>query len=253
MNLDSKTVLITGASSGIGKAVAHRLAAEKCNLILTARRTELLEEFKSDLPAGARQPVIIKCDVSRKEEVAAAYRTIAEKAGKIDIAFLNAGVGRSVSIEKYNSDYAVETFGANLFGIVFWVEQLLPGFISRKEGMIAAVSSLADNRGFSGSGFYCASKAAVSVYLEGLRIELKPYNIKVATVKPGFVKTAMTDQNKFKMPFLMTAERAADIIVRGIKKEKRVIQFPLPMVALTRLVGLLPGSLYEWAASKTKI
>ena len=252
MDLRNKTVLITGASSGIGKAIARRMAAEKCNLILLSRRTQLLDELKSTLPEYTYPPVIVKCDVSSKKEVAAAYEQIKAKTGKIDIAFLNAGVGRSVNIEKYNSDNATETFGANFFGIIFWVEQLLPDFLNRKEGLIVGVSSLADNRGFPGSGFYCASKAAVSVYLEGLRVELNPYNIKVITVKPGFVKTPMTDQNKFKMPFLMSADRAAGIIVDGIKKGKRIIQFPLPMVVLTRLAGLLPGSLYEWIASKTR-
>ena len=125
--------------------------------------------------------------------------------------------------------------------------------MNNKNGIIVGVSSLADHRGFSGSGFYCASKSAASIYLEGLRVELKPYNIKVITVKPGFVKTPMTDQNKFKMPLLMPAEKAADIIIAGIEKEKRIIQFPLPMVLLTRLVGLIPGGLYEWLASKAKV
>ncbi|MCL6096997.1 MAG: SDR family NAD(P)-dependent oxidoreductase, partial [Bacteroidetes bacterium] len=145
------------------------------------------------------------------------------------------------------------TFGVNVLGIIYWIEQLLPEFLQRKNGTIVGVSSLADNRGYSCSGFYCASKAAVTNYLEGLCVELKPHGIKVVTVKPGFVKTPMTDQNKFKMPMLMSPEKAASKILTGIKKEKRVIQFPLPMVLLTRIVGLIPGRLYEWLAVKLKI
>jgi len=253
MNFNNKVVLITGASTGIGKALAQQLIKENCNLILLSRRSELIEEYLHQSPTTNHQPLIIKCDVGNKNEVAGAYKLIIEKFGKVDIAILNAGVGHTVTVENYNSRFAEETFGANVFGIVYWVEQLLPEFVKRKEGIIVGISSLADNRGYSGSGFYGASKAAASIYLEGLRVELKRYGIKVITVKPGFVKTPMTNQNKFKMPFLMMPDEAAHIIIDGIKKEKRVIQFPRQMVLLTRLVGLLPGSLYEWMAGKIKL
>ena len=253
MNLNNKVVLITGASTGIGKAIAVKFLETNCELVLVARHTELIKEYLNKSPITNNQSLIIKCDVTNKIEVANAYKQIIEKFGKVDVAILNAGVGHNVTVENYDSRFAEETFGANIFGIVYWVEQLLPGFVKRKEGIIAGISSLADNRGFSGSGFYCASKAAASIYLEGLRVELKHYGIKVITVKPGFVKTPMTDQNKFKMPFLMEPDKAAHIIIDGIKKEKRVIQFPLPMVLLTRFVGLLPGSLYEWVSGKLKL
>ncbi|NJD22078.1 MAG: SDR family NAD(P)-dependent oxidoreductase, partial [Melioribacter sp.] len=221
MNFNSKVVLITGASTGIGKALTLKLMSEDCKLVLLSRRTELIKEYlcQSQITnsqlcerIGASQSLIIKCDVSNKDEAASAYKQIIEKFGKVDVAILNAGVGHTVTVENYNSRFAEETFGANVFGIVYWVEQLLPEFVKRKEGMIVGISSLADNRGYSGSGFYGASKAAASIYLEGLRVELKRYGIKVITVKPGFVKTPMTDKNEFKMPLLMSADKAADII-----------------------------------------
>ncbi|TSA30374.1 MAG: SDR family NAD(P)-dependent oxidoreductase [Ignavibacteriales bacterium] len=252
MNFNNKVVLITGASTGIGKAIAQKLMNENCKLVLLSRRTELIEEYLNQAQLTNNKPLILKCDVSKKEEIVSAYKQIKEKFGKVDIAILNAGIGHHVTVENYNSQFAEETFGTNIFGIVYWVEQLLPEFVKRREGIIVGVSSLADNRGYSGSGFYCASKAAASIYLEGLRVELKPYGIKVITIKPGFVKTPMTDKNEFKMPLLMPAEKAAHIIIDGIKKEKRVIQFPWQMVLISRLVGLLPGSLYEWLAMKTK-
>ena len=262
MNFENKVVLITGASSGIGKAIAVKLLKSNCKLVLVARRTELIEEYLNQSPSTnhplrlvedeASQPLIIKCNVSNKDEVAEALKLIKEKFGRINIAILNAGVGYHVTVGNYKSIYAEETFGANLFGIIYWVEQLLPDFVKRKEGMIVGVSSLADNRGYSGSGFYSASKAAATTYLEGLRIELMQYNIKVITVRPGFVKTPMTDKNNFKMPLLMSADKAADIIIDGIKKEKRIIQFPWRMVLLTRLIGIIPNSLYEWLAGKVK-
>jgi short-subunit dehydrogenase len=250
MNFTNKVVLITGASSGIGKAIAVQLAKENCKLVLLARRIELLEKLSNEFQLTNDRSLILKCDVGKKEDVAAAHERIKEKFGGVDIAILNAGYGHTVTVENYNSRFAEDTFGANIFGIVYWVEQLLPKFVDKKEGIIVGVSSLADNRGYSGSGFYCASKAAASIYLEGLRIELKPRGIKVITVKPGFVRTPMTDKNEFKMPMLMEPENAAKIIIDGIKKGKSIIQFPWQIVLLTRLVGLIPNSLYEWLAGK---
>jgi short-subunit dehydrogenase len=253
MNLKNKTILITGASSGIGKALAIEFSKINCNLILTARRENLIHEYRSELQLNDANLLILKNDVSDKNSCAESYRTALEKFGGIDVAVLNAGAGHSVTVERYDSAWAERIYGANVFGIIYWVEQLLPEFIKRKSGIIAGVSSLADNRGFSGSGFYCSSKAAASLYLEGLRVELARYNIKVITVKPGFVKTPMTDKNNYKMPFIMDADKAAGIIKRGLEKEKRIIQFPWLMVFITRLLGLLPGNIYEFLAKRSKV
>ncbi len=246
MNFENKTILITGASTGIGKGLAVELAKIKCRLILVARRVELIEELTKKLSVNSKSEFLnLKCDVSKKEEVANAYRQSVDKFGKIDIAILNAGIGKNMKVEKYNSELAEKIFGANVFGMIYWIEQLLPSFLERKEGMIVGVSSLADSRGYSGSGFYCASKAAASIYLEGLRVELSRHNVKVITVKPGFVRTPMTDQNKFIMPLLMEPDKAAQIILMGMKKGKRVIQFPLLMVFITKVMALLPEWIFE--------
>ena len=250
MDIQGKIILITGTSSGIGKALVSKLSKEKCKLVLVARRIELLEQLKNELHMTEEHTLILKCDVTKKEEVKTAYNLIKQKFGSVDVAIFNSGVGYLVTPKNYNSKYAENTFGVNVLGIIYWIEQLLPEFLQRKNGTIVGVSSLADNRGYSGSGFYCASKAAVTNYLEGLCVELKPHGIKVITVKPGFVKTPMTDQNKFKMPLLMSADDAASKIIEGIKKEKRIIQFPWQMVLLTRVVGIIPSAAYEWLASK---
>ncbi len=248
MELTDKIILLTGASSGIGKALTEKLSKEKCKLILCARRLDILEKFREELKHSA-EIFSFKCDVSNKDEVDSTYKKIKKDIGDIDLAILNAGVGYRMDIDNFNSEYAKETFGANFFGLIYWIENLIPDFLKRRKGIIAGVSSLADNRGYSKSGFYCASKAAATIFLEGLRVELKPYGIKVITIKPGFVKTPMTDKNEFKMPFLMSAEKAANIILKGIKKEKRIIQFPLPTVISSRLIGCLPSSLYEFLMS----
>ncbi len=245
MEFTNKTILITGASSGIGKALAKKLTNEKCNLVLCSRRLELLQEIKNFNQSNAKL-FTVKCDVSNKIDVIDTYEKIKNEIGIIDIAILNAGVGHRINIKNFSSTYSEETFGVNFFGLIYWIECLLPDFIKRKKGIIAGVSSLADNRGYSKSGFYCASKAAATIFLEGLRVELKPFGIKVITIKPGFVKTPMTDKNEFYMPFLMDAEKAAVKILSGLKKEKRIIQFPFPLVISSRVIGCLPSSLYEF-------
>jgi short-subunit dehydrogenase len=249
MTFDKKTILITGASAGIGRALAEKLAQTECNLILTARRIELLEDLKNQSSKKARIE-IIKCDVSRKEDVRSAYERTKNIFGIPDLVILNAGVGIPVTVENFSSHPAEEIIKTNFLGVVYWTEVLLPDFIQRAGGIIAAVSSLADNRAY-GVSFYNPSKAALTLFLEGLRLDLKKYNIKVLTIKPGFIKTGMTASNNFKMPFLLQPEDAARIILKGIEKEKKIIQFPLPLVLLTRIIGLLPLTVYEFFAGKS--
>ncbi len=252
MNFENKNIIITGASTGIGKALVKELAEYNCTLFILARRVNLLEEIKHELK---EKPAKIYCfynDVGNKNSVADAYKQITVITPNIDLAILNSGVGFYMTVESFNSKLAEDTFNSNFFGLVYWTEQLLPMFLKNKNGIIAGTSSLADNRGYSGSGFYCASKAAASIYLEGLRVELKKHNVKVLTIKPGFVKTPMTDINTFKMPFLMQPNEAAKAILYGIKKEKRIIQFPLPIVLSTKLVGLIPNFIYDFLIQKAK-
>ncbi len=251
MRLENKNILITGASSGIGKALAEKLAPNN-NLILVARNFEKLIRIKEKCESGKHRIFPVKCDVSKKTEVEEAYRKIKEELDLVDVAILNSGVSYRMKVEKFDSKLAEEIFGTNVMGIIYWVEQLIKDYIPNKKGTIVGISSLADNRGYSGSSFYSASKAAASIYLEGLRIELKKYNVKVITVKPGFVKTPMTDKNKFPMPFLISPEKAAEYIIKGIEKEKRIVSFPPAMALTVKLIGSLPGALYEFFASKNK-
>lgn len=248
-----KTVLITGASRGIGFAVTKKLVDSGYNVVALARKTRRLEDlFTSNVNATSKLKAY-QCDVSSKDEVENTWLKISEEFPQIDSVILNAGVGFLVTPKTYSSEFAEKTFGVNLMGVIYLIEKVLPQMLERKSGLIAGVSSLADARGFSGSGFYCASKAALSTYLEGLRVELHHYGIKVITVKPGFVKTDMTAQNKFEMPFLMEPEKAAEIIMKGLVKGKRVIQFPLPTVLAIKLVKFMPDALYEFFAKRTKI
>lgn len=253
MEFANKTILLTGASSGIGKEIAKKLAVIECTLILTARRINLIENYLENVKNKRADILVFENDVGKKEDVSETMSKIKTKVknnDKIDIAILNAGVGHRVTVDNFDSKLAEEIFNVNLFGIVYWVEQLLPDFINNREGMIVGISSLADNRGYTKNELYCASKAAASIFLEGLRVQMKQYGVKVLTVKPGFVKTPMTDKNKNPMPFLMTADKAANKILRGIEKEKRIIQFPLPITIFSKLSGALPAGVYDFLVEK---
>ncbi|MCF8305522.1 MAG: SDR family NAD(P)-dependent oxidoreductase [Ignavibacteriales bacterium] len=253
MNSDNffrgQNILITGASTGIGRALAENLAHKDNKLILVSRRVELFEEI---LRIRKDNVLVLKCDVSDRESVRSAYTEVQKFCEVPDISILNSGVGFHMTPDNYDSRLAEITMGTNFMGVIYWIEQLLPDLIKKGSGMIAGVSSLADANGFSGSGFYCASKAALSVYMQGLRTELKSRGIKVITIKPGFVKTPMTDKNNFEMPLIMSAEKAATIILEGIKKGKPIIQFPFPIVFATRLISLLPEKLYQFLAGLKK-
>ena len=250
---DKKVFLITGASSGIGKEIATLLSKENCSLALLARRGDLLNSLAEQLKPNKAIIKTYVCDVSNIDNVQTVIGNVRANFGQIDVAILNAGVGYKSVVPNYESEKAKETFDVNVFGITNFVEFILPDFIKRKQGMIVGISSLADSRGWKGSGFYCASKAAATILLENLRVELKLFNIKVITVKPGFVETPMTAKNKLPMPFLMSAEKAAKIIINGMKKEKKVIQFPLPLVISSKLMRIVPDFLFEYFAKKQSL
>lgn len=244
--LKNKRVFLTGASSGIGYALAKKLVNEGCIVSVMARRIDRLRELTTELKGSPGKIYTYQCDITDSERVNEVTAEIVNISGGIDIAILNSGIGRPEGVDKYSSVYADEIFGTNVIGMVKCIEALLPVFVKQKKGVIAGVSSLADNRGYGWSGFYCASKAAATIMLESLRIEMKRFGVSVVAIKPGFVKSEMTAKNKFKMPFLMDADEAAERIIKGLKKEKRIIQFPLPAVIGAKIIGLLPGKLFEY-------
>lgn len=249
MNLNNKVILITGASSGIGLELARQFASLNCKLALIARRESLLSETEKELKRINKDIVSIKSDVSIREDVKSTVQITLNTFGKIDIAILNAGINIKSDINEFKSEAIKKIFDVNVIGISYFFEELIPVFKERG-GMFVGVSSLADGRGFPLSGFYCASKAAATLFLESQRVELKPLNIKVLTVKPGFVRTPMTDKNKFKMSFLMDVEKAAKIIIKGIEKEKSLIQFPWQSVVGAKILRILPNSIFDFVAAK---
>jgi len=227
-----KRALITGASSGIGAALAREFARRGYALALLARRADLLEQLAREM-ANA---VAIPCDVT---DSAAVHDAVA-RVGAIDVAIANAGVGTTGWAAKSVAD-AELMMRVNYFGMLYLFDAVIPQMMERRSGHFAGMASIAGLRGFPTASGYSASKAAMQAFLESARVELASFGIRVTTVNPGFIATAMTEKNTFKMPFLMSAERAAKIIADGIERGARIVEFPWPMSFATRFSRALPA------------
>lgn len=242
----NKTIILTGASTGIGRSLAEKLLAIECKLVLVARRKELIEEYTVKF-TGREYLLVSSCDVSNSEEVETLLRETESLFGLPDILILNAGVSLGEKFTVLDPEATRKTMEINFFGVVNFVHPMLQPFLKRGSGTFVIVSSLADGRGYPQSAAYSASKAAVSIFAESLAVKTEPSGLKVITVKPGFVKTPMTDKNKFPMPFMISAEKAADIMLRGIARGKRVIRFPAATSFLVALSNIAPFGLFAAA------
>ena len=241
-----KRAVLTGASSGIGLALARELSRRGYDLALLARRVELLEGIARELSGNGARAVAIACDVVDAAAVReAVIRGEQELGGAFDLAIANAGVSIPNHATKFSIADAEQVIRVNVLGVMYLYDAVIPGMIERKGGRFVGVASVAGLRGLPVSGPYSASKAAVQAFLEAERIEMAPYQVGVTIVNPGFVVTEMTAKNRFRMPFLMKADRAARIIADGIEGGKRVIEFPRRMSLLMRIMRLVPDALYD--------
>jgi short-subunit dehydrogenase len=234
--------IVTGASSGIGLAVSRELARRGWQVAMLARRTELLEKEAASIPGA----VALTCDVCDAAAVEQAVRQAESRVGgAFDLAVANAGIGKVGHAAKFDTAQAERTIRTNVLGMIYLFGAVIPSMVERRSGRFAGVASLAGLRGLPTSAAYSSSKAAMQAFLEASRIELAPSGVSVTIVNPGFIATAMTEKNKFKMPFLMTVDEAAPIIVNGIERGKRVVEFPWPMSIFMRLGRLLPDPLWD--------
>jgi short-subunit dehydrogenase len=247
MRFKDKVAVITGASSGIGWAVAKALAAQQCRLGLVARRLDKLETLAAEIRQAGGTCALAAADVAEREPTLQAIRGLAAQLGPIDLLLANAGVGAPTHLNPLNIDQVERMFRVNLFGVIYSIEAVLPGMLDRRQGHVAAVSSLSAYKGLPGESAYCASKAAVNTYMEGLRIQLRSRNIAVTTICPGFVKTPMTDPFEFKMPFIMDADRAAARIVKALARRRKVYNFPWPTTLLMKATRWLP----DWIVARS--
>ena len=171
--------------------------------------------------------------------------------GGIDILIANAGVGAPTTIQPFNVETQEKMIKVNLLGVIYCIEAVLQTMLASGKGQIVAISSLAGFKGLPGESGYTASKAGLNTFMEGMRIQLRPKNIFVSTICPGFIKTPMTEVNNEKdMPWLMDAETAANIIIKAIQRKAKVLRFPWQTSLLMRIVGLLPDWLIERVMKK---
>jgi short-subunit dehydrogenase len=235
-------VWLIGASTGIGKAIVRRIAPEVKQLFISSRSRELLEEVKKDNKTDSIS--VVPCDVGDLDSLKTAYKTVTYTE-PLDILLFNAGIYNESNVLSFDlSDY-IAHMDINYHGALRAVSLVLPDMIERKSGHIMAVSSVAGYRALPNAAAYGASKAALSYFLESMRMHVASKGVKVTIINPGFVKTRLTDKNSFEMPFLLTTEEAADAIYNGLVKGKDEIHFPKKFSLILKFLGLLPEPWYR--------
>ncbi len=239
-----QNIIITGASSGLGAALAKAYAASGVTLGLLGRNSARLAEVAGFCKAQGANVETSSIDVRETEQMA---KWIAEfdNSTPVDLLIANAGVSAGAGGQQESYQKIYEIFGTNVDGVINSVLPIIPHMQKRKSGQIAIISSLAGLRGLPSCPAYSASKAAVRLFGEGLRGDLKDHGIKVSVICPGYIKTPLTDVNTFPMPFIMSAEKAAGIIRRGLQKNTSRIAFPLALYIPLWLLTCLPNALTD--------
>tara|TARA_B100001029_G_scaffold55540_1_gene44776 strand:+ start:845 stop:1597 length:753 start_codon:yes stop_codon:yes gene_type:complete len=242
-----KKIWITGASSGIGKALALKFAKEGWQVAISARRESLLNEICELNQNISSFPL----DVTNKEKCKEVFSDILNKFQNIDICFFSTGTWNPNKEKDIDIDQIEKTIKVNFFGTLNCIKSVEDYFKKKKEGHISIVSSIAGYRGLPNSTGYGPSKAALNNLAESLYFDFGRHNVRVSLVSPGFIKTPMTDKNEFKMPFLKTSEFAAEKIYNGLVNGSSFeIDFPKELTLILKLLKILPNRLYLYLIKK---
>ena len=236
-------VVITGASSGIGEALAREYARRGAILGLVARRTDALQALQKQLFCTSS---IYAVDVRDANAMASAARAFMSSYGGADVVIANAGVSAGTLTERA-LDHRVfqEILDVNVMGMVNTFAPFIASMRSAARGTLVGMASVAGFRGLPGSAAYCASKAGAIAYLESLRVELRSSGLAVVTISPGYIATPMTRNNPYRMPFLLEVDRAARRMVRSIERRKRHVVIPWQMAVVGAVLKMLPSPLYD--------
>ena len=238
---EKKVIWITGASSGIGKALAIKFAENGWIVAASARRTNLLKELKQINQNIHSFPL----DVTEIDACKSIAKNIIDQLGNIDICVFGTGMHDPKSEKRFNLSKIREIMEVNYFGTMNSINSIYEYFSEKKNGQISIVSSVAGYRGLPAAGAYCASKAALTSFAESLNFDMLSKNVRVSLISPGFIKTPMTDQNDFPMPMIKSPEFAANEIYKGlIKKKGFEIHFPKAFTYFLKFLQILPSNLY---------
>jgi short-subunit dehydrogenase len=237
----SKNIWITGASSGIGKALAIKFANEGWKVAASARRENLLKELNHENENIHPFPL----DVTNIDQCKTVFENIVENFKTIEFSIFGTGIHDPKSEKKFNLDKIRKIMEVNYFGTMNSINAVYDYYNNKKSGQISIISSVAGYRGLPAAGAYCASKSALTSFTETLQFEMKRKNVRVSLVSPGFIKTPMTDQNDFPMPMIKSPEFAAEQIYIGlIKKKGFEIHFPKAFTYFLKFLRILPNSIY---------
>ncbi len=241
---DWKLIWVTGASQGMGRALCLALARDGYTVAATARNEQSLGALAEESVSMNGAIHSFPADLTHAGENQRVIAEIQQQLGSIDLAVLNAGTHRPTPATDFRADDVKELIDLNLMAAVHAIEALLPGMMDRNSGHIAAVASVAGYRGLPTAAGYGASKAALIHLCEALTLDLSDTDLKIQVINPGFVKTPLTDRNPFPMPFLVSAEVAADAIIKGLGKNHFEIKFPWLFTSILKTLRLLPYWVY---------
>lgn len=246
-------VFITGASSGIGAALARQYAARGDVLGLVARNPEKLQALIDSLPGDKSHYHTLPADVTKKDEIIAAARKFEALSGGTDIVIANAGISIGCKTEYYEDlDVMEMIYKTNVFAMAYTFHGFIEPMTKRGRGKLVGIASVSGIRGLPGSEAYGASKSAVMTYNESLRVGLRKTGIKVQTISPGFVKTPLTNGNPYKMPFVLTPDEFAALAVKTIDSDATYRTLPWQMGLLAKIMRIAPNWLWDKIVANRK-
>lgn len=253
MNWKGKTIFLTGASSGIGEALAIELAKKDAILGLVARREELLNELAAKCESIGGTARVFPCDVVDSTTLHAAADRFRREFGHIDIMIANAGIGgNNQETRDYVPDAVKKLIDVNLMGAVNAIHAVVPQMLERGSGHLVGISSLAGFRGLPKSAAYSASKSGMTAFFESVRLDVQWKGVDVTIIQPGFIRTPLTAARANKMPFLMELDVAIPHFLRAIEKKKKFAAFPWQLATIVRLGKFMPSWLYDKISSRAR-
>lgn len=250
MQTISKNIFITGGSSGIGLALTQLFLHRGDRVGVLARDSK---KWQDNPLSSNNKTSFHAADITNQEEVQNAMHDFSRRFGPIDIVIANAGMGNSHKTAIPNFDVSEKIFKINILGTLYTIQTAFELMYPRRQGQITIISSVAGYVGLAGNAAYCASKSALHKMAESYAIDFYQYGITVMCVSPGFVHTPLTAKNNHQMPFVLTAEKAAQYIIDGIEKKKNWIGFPWQLYSFMAFISLMPRSLYIWISKKLNI